>query len=68
MIQLSEKGATTKNDLLNSGELKKDPELNTEQVLQPNMSGTFEELNITEVYEEPFIRIYVKPLCEGPDC
>ncbi|VDP16028.1 unnamed protein product [Onchocerca flexuosa] len=48
--------------------LKEDLEFRTELGQQLNMDGTFEELNITEVYEEPFIRIYVKPLCEGPIC
>uniref|UniRef100_A0A8R1TV33 Uncharacterized protein n=1 Tax=Onchocerca volvulus TaxID=6282 RepID=A0A8R1TV33_ONCVO len=48
--------------------LKKDLELSTEIGQQLNMNETSEELNITEVHEEPFIRIYMKPLCEGPIC
>lgn len=60
-IQILEHVTTTKDNLLNDGGLKKDLEL------QPNMNGTLEQ-NIAEVYEEPFIRVYVKPLCGGPDC
>ncbi|EFO28031.1 hypothetical protein LOAG_00447 [Loa loa] len=67
-IQLSEHVVTTENDLLKDRELKRNPESSIDLEQQPNMSGTFEELNITEVYEEPFIRVYVKPLCKGPTC
>ncbi|KAK6106810.1 hypothetical protein QQG55_25715 [Brugia pahangi] len=67
-IQLFEHAATTKNDLPNDGELEKAPKLSNELEQQPSMSKLFEELNITEVYEEPFVRVYVKPLCEGSIC
>ncbi|EJW73562.1 hypothetical protein WUBG_15532, partial [Wuchereria bancrofti] len=67
-IQLFEHAATAKNDLLNDGELEKAPKLSNELEEQPSMNRMFEELNVTEVYEEPFVRVYVKPLCEGPIC
>ncbi|VDK72733.1 unnamed protein product [Litomosoides sigmodontis] len=61
-IQLLEHATTTKDNLPNDGGLKKDLEL------QPNMNGTLEERNVEEVYEEPFIRVYVEPLCRGSNC
>ncbi|CAG9534230.1 unnamed protein product [Cercopithifilaria johnstoni] len=67
MNQLLEHAAATKNDLLNDDGLKKGLELNT-GLEQPNINGTLEEQNITEVYEEPFIQIHVKPLCKGSNC
>ncbi|KAM3721460.1 DNA polymerase III PolC-type [Dirofilaria immitis] len=61
--------ATTENGLLNDKKLKKkNLELNMELGQRPNMNETSEGPNTTEVYEEPFIRIYVKPLCEGSIC
>uniref|UniRef100_A0A0R3RRA6 Uncharacterized protein n=1 Tax=Elaeophora elaphi TaxID=1147741 RepID=A0A0R3RRA6_9BILA len=67
-IQLLKHAATARTHLLNNEGLKKGPEWSAEPEQQPNMNGTFETQNITEVYEEPFIRIYVEPLCGGPDC
>ncbi|MCP9260925.1 hypothetical protein DINM_004325 [Dirofilaria immitis] len=70
MIQLFKQAATTENGLLNDKKLKKKKnlELNMELGQRPNMNETSEGPNTTEVYEEPFIRIYVKPLCEGSIC
>ncbi|VBB27643.1 unnamed protein product, partial [Acanthocheilonema viteae] len=67
-VQLLRHAATSENDLLNDGEFKKGLELSTELEQQPNINGTFEKQNITEVYEQPFIQIYVKPLCKGLNC
>lgn len=68
MIQLLQHSATAGNDLLNDRGLKKDLKQNNELKQQTNMNGTFVEQNITEVYEEPFIRVHVKPLCGGSNC
>lgn len=68
MIQLLEHTGTAKDGLLNYGGLKKDSELSGKLVQQSSMDGNKSIQNMTEVYERPFVRVYMNPLCSGPNC
>uniref|UniRef100_A0A915PWL4 Uncharacterized protein n=1 Tax=Setaria digitata TaxID=48799 RepID=A0A915PWL4_9BILA len=67
-IQLLRQSGVIKNDSRNDSRFGEDRKLNAGSGEKSSTNGTFQDLNVTEVYEEPFIRVYVKPLCEGFIC
>ncbi|VDK28183.1 unnamed protein product [Gongylonema pulchrum] len=39
-----------------------------ELATEPDTNASSTEQNMTEVYEEPFIRVYFRPLCNERNC
>ncbi|VDN05822.1 unnamed protein product [Thelazia callipaeda] len=66
--KISKQATEAMHNVLNQSDTKMDQKLDSQFEQRQTVIETLEQLNTTEVYEEPFIRIYVRPLCEGNVC